>query len=168
MWFKKKVPLDEAIDGCLMLLRERAFLLRSLNDLEKMSSRKRVDLEWELIMLRFFFLRVAIMNSQSEWKIIIDRLHFRFLTNLQQHHKMTNRKMAALEHEFEKRIQAYSEAWNEVTGSVADKMNTLGRIFCHFAEIGNEYFVMATTYVGVQGTIHKAAKKVLSRLKIVL
>jgi hypothetical protein len=94
------------------------------------------NFSWEIIVLRFFYIRCSIMQHVQNFKPAIDALHKALFIHLLQH--LGKAKTNEMEEWMELRIADYTQLYNGIDGPPSDRIQAVGRMFADFAGLDDE------------------------------
>ena len=164
--FESKCTLEELAQFTLGLVFRDEFVDTFAQVIQKTSPLSATALSWEIIVLRFFYARGAIMQTLQDFKPAIDAVHrMLFGAFLKQ---AGSAGMAEAEEWIESRLSAYTEAFNSNAGRPADCILAVGRKFSKFVGV-NEATKYEPEYLAnlmTQSAIHSAVRDFLTKYRI--
>lgn len=134
MWpWKRRYSLEELAAVVVLLVRSEKSVNRLVEATQGATSLGRAELAWEVVVLCFFYARVAIMANLREYRPAIEVLHRVFFEALQRDRGMTETQMAELENWMASRISDYTKALNSAMQEGGDIPLRVGVKFAEFA-----------------------------------
>jgi hypothetical protein len=158
--------LEELAQFALGLVFREEFVDKFVEVVQKGSSLSAGQLSWEVIVLRFFYARGAIMQNLQDFRPAIDALHrMLFEAILKQ---VGSAGMAEAEEWIESRISAYTEAFNSTGDPPADRILAVGSKFSEFLGLDKavkhtpEYVLESMS----QALVHNGVRDFLMKYRI--
>ena len=84
---------------------------------------------WEIAILRFFWVRIGVMQNMTDPRPLIDKLHWYFLEGIRTGCRSTHDEMAQFEVVLNNRIMRFTKVFNETGESRTEKADAVSQQF---------------------------------------